>query len=180
VALVSISLTLIRQGSTGLTRVKTRTVPARRTFSPVDEWNTLPLKGKNAVDLTTCAPAWVVTTRLRTSPKAKARGRKARGGELCAHTFFLFGKFPPHIHCALVGVNGPVVVFLAGLHAAGLDIDGKWVSNATITNTSIVNTLCGATVAALAESMRNRNTYVNVHSVAHPGGEVRGQVESAD
>ncbi len=83
-----------------------------------------------------------------------------------------------HIHCAPVGVNGPIVVFLAGLHAAGLDIDGKWVSNATITDTSIVNTACGATVSALAASMRAGNTYVNVHSVAHPGGEIRGQVGS--
>jgi len=82
-----------------------------------------------------------------------------------------------HIHCAPAGVNGPIVVFLAGLHAAGLDIDGKWVSNATITDTSIVNPACGATVAALAVSMRAGNTYVNVHSVAHPGGVIRGQVE---
>src|SRR5262249_21680015 len=85
-----------------------------------------------------------------------------------------------HIHCAPAGTNGPVVVFLAGLHAAGLDVDGKWVSNATITDTSIVNPACGATVAALAASMRNGNTYVNVHSVAHPGGVIRGQVETAD
>jgi len=85
-----------------------------------------------------------------------------------------------HIHCAPSGVNGPVVVFLAGLHAAGLDVDGKWVSNATITNTSIVNPACGTTVAALAASMRNGNTYVNVHSVAHPAGVIRGQVETAD
>ncbi len=83
-----------------------------------------------------------------------------------------------HIHCAPVGVNGPIVVFLAGLHAAGLDIDGKWVSNATITDTSIVNTACGATVSALAASMRAGNTYVNVHSVANPGGVIRGQVGS--
>jgi len=82
-----------------------------------------------------------------------------------------------HIHCAPAGVNGPVVVFLAGLHAAGLDIDGKWVSNATIKDTSIVNPACGTTVAALADSMRAGNTYVNVHSVAHPGGVIRGQVE---
>ena len=73
-------------------------------------------------------------------------------------------------------MNGPIVVFLAGLHAASLDIDGKWVSNATITNTSIINTLCGATVSALAQSIRNGNTYVNVHSVAHPGGVIRGQL----
>jgi len=85
-----------------------------------------------------------------------------------------------HIHCAPVGVNGPIIIFLAGLHAAGLDIDGKWVSNATIKDTSIVNPSCGATVSAVAASMRAGNTYVNVHSVAHGGGEIRGQVESAE
>jgi len=84
-----------------------------------------------------------------------------------------------HFHCASAGVNGPVVVFLAGLHAAGLNVDGKWVSNATFTDTSIVNTACGATVAALVGSMRDGNVYVNVHTVAHPAGEVRGQVEAA-
>src|SRR5262245_172087 len=72
---------------------------------------------------------------------------------------------PSHIHCAPAGVNGPVVVFLAGLHAAGLDIDGKWVSSATITDSSITNPACGATVPALAVSMRAGNTYANVHSV---------------
>ena len=85
-----------------------------------------------------------------------------------------------HIHCAAAGVNGPVVVFLAGLHAAGLDIDGKWVGNATIKDSSIVNTSCGSTVAELAASMRSGNAYVNVHSVANPSGVVRGQVTVAD
>ena len=84
-----------------------------------------------------------------------------------------------HIHCGPAGVNGPIVVFLAGLHAAGLDVDGKWVGNATITDTSIVNTACGATVSALAASMRAGNTYANVHSVARPAGVVRGQIEPA-
>jgi len=85
-----------------------------------------------------------------------------------------------HIHCAPAGVNGPIVVFLAGLHAAGLDIDGKWVSNATIKDTSIVNTACGATVSELAMSMRSGNTYANVHSFDHLSGVVRGQIEPAD
>ncbi len=85
-----------------------------------------------------------------------------------------------HIHCAPAGVNGPIVIFLAGLHAAGLDIDGKWVSNATITNTSIVNAACGVTLSDIAAAMRSGNTYANVHSVAHPGGEVRGQIEPTD
>ena len=81
-----------------------------------------------------------------------------------------------HLHCAPAGVNGPVVVFLAGLHAAGLNVDGKWVSNATFTDSSIVNPACGATVAALVESMTVGMVYVNVHTVARPAGEVRGQV----
>jgi hypothetical protein len=85
-----------------------------------------------------------------------------------------------HIHCAPAGVNGPIVVFLAGLHAAGLNVDGKWVSNATITDTSITNPTCGATVDALADAMRAGSTYVNVHSTAHPGGVMRGQIEPAD
>src|SRR5918996_4288262 len=84
-----------------------------------------------------------------------------------------------HLHCAPIGVNGPVVVFLAGLHEAGLNVDGKWISNASFTDTSIVNLACGATVSALAASMRAGNVYVNVHTVAHPAGEVRGQVEPA-
>jgi hypothetical protein len=85
-----------------------------------------------------------------------------------------------HIHCGAAGVNGPVVVFLAGNHPGGLDVDGKWVSNATIKDSSIVNAACGATVAELAASIRSGNTYVNVHSVAHASGEVRGQIVAAD
>ena len=83
-----------------------------------------------------------------------------------------------HIHCAAVGANGPVVVFLAGFNQAGYDVDGKWVSNATIIDASIVDTTCGATVSALAESMRNGRAYANVHSVDHLAGVVRGQIEA--
>lgn len=79
-----------------------------------------------------------------------------------------------HIHCAPAGENGPVVVFLAGAHPGGLD--GKLEVKATLTGANIVNDACGETIAELVESMRAGNTYVNVHSAAHPGGEVRGQI----
>jgi len=85
-----------------------------------------------------------------------------------------------HLHCGAVGVNGPVVVFSAGLNAAGYDVDGKWISNATVTDTSIVNTACGKTLAELADSIRAGNVYANVHSVAFPGGVIRGQLVLAD
>lgn len=83
-----------------------------------------------------------------------------------------------HIHCAPAGANGPVVVFLAGLHAAGLNVDGKWVNNASFNDQSIVNATCGGTVRELARSMRTGQTYVNVHNVAFPAGVIRGQLET--
>lgn len=85
-----------------------------------------------------------------------------------------------HFHCAPAGANGPIIVFLAGFHAQGWDVDGKWVSNATITDSNIVNTACGTTLAAIFDQARHGNVYVNVHSVAHPGGVVRGQLAPAD
>jgi hypothetical protein len=81
-----------------------------------------------------------------------------------------------HFHCGPVGVNGPVIVFLAGFHAPGWDVDGKWVDNATVTDANVVNTACGATLAEIFEQARAGNVYVNVHTVAHPAGEARGQL----
>jgi len=62
-----------------------------------------------------------------------------------------------HLHCARAGVNGPVVVFLAGFHDKGWNVDGKWVSNASLTIANIINTTCGATVSELAAAMRAGN-----------------------
>jgi hypothetical protein len=85
-----------------------------------------------------------------------------------------------HFHCGPAGINGPVIVFLAGFHAPGWDVDGKWVSNATLTDANVVNASCGSTLAAIFEQARLGNVYVNVHSVAHPAGVARGQLLPAD
>ena len=87
----------------------------------------------------------------------------------------ILGAAGAHIHCAEEGVNGPVVVFLAGPVGGGFD--GKVEIEATLTDANIVNTACGATIAALVQSMMDGNTYVNAHSPAFPGGEIRGQIE---
>ncbi len=79
-----------------------------------------------------------------------------------------------HVHCAPPGVNGPVVAFLAGQVAGGFD--GRFTTSGTLTDANLVNTSCGATIAALAESMASGMTYVNVHSTAYPGGLIRGQL----
>lgn len=85
-----------------------------------------------------------------------------------------------HIHCGPAGTNGPVVIFLAGFHPAGWDVDGWWVSNATITDANVVDPACGATLADVAESIRAGNAYVNVHTDANAAGEVRGQIIADD
>jgi hypothetical protein len=80
-----------------------------------------------------------------------------------------------HIHCAPEGVDGPIVAFLAGSVNGGFD--GKVEIEATLTAANITNPVCGATIADLVQSMRDGNTYVNAHSTAHPGGEIRGQIK---
>lgn len=82
-----------------------------------------------------------------------------------------------HLHCAPAGVNGPVILFLAGSHERGWDVDGRWISNATLTNDNVVNPQCGATLADIFEQARIGNVYVNVHSVDHPAGVIRGQLK---
>ena len=83
-----------------------------------------------------------------------------------------------HIHCAPAGSNGPIVIFLAGFHDKGWDVDGDWIGDATATNANITNPACGSTLAQIAEAMAEGRTYANVHTIANPAGEVRGQIEA--
>ena len=91
-----------------------------------------------------------------------------------------------HIHCAPKGVNGPVVVFLAGFHNRGWDVDGSWVENTTVTDANVMppsSPACSHVInnlRDLVQAMRMGDTYVNVHTVANPGGEVRGQLKVVD
>jgi hypothetical protein len=84
-----------------------------------------------------------------------------------------------HFHCGRAGVNGPVIVFLAGFRAEGWDVNGKWTSNTTITDANVIDPTCGTTLAQIFQQAREGNVYVNVHSVAHPAGVARGQLEPA-
>jgi hypothetical protein len=88
-----------------------------------------------------------------------------------------------HIHCAPAGVNGPIVVFLAGFHARGWDLNGSWVENATFTDANVMppaaDSPCPAPIADLRDLLQaavDGHLYVNVHTVANPGGEIRGQL----
>lgn len=88
----------------------------------------------------------------------------------------ILGIAGAHLHCAPAGANGPVAAFLSGA-APPAGFDGRVQVRATLRDASVLPTDCGSTVADLVEAMLNGRVYVNVHSVANPGGEVRGQIE---
>lgn len=80
-----------------------------------------------------------------------------------------------HIHMAPAGVNGPVVAFLFGFVAGGVTTNGV-LAEGTITSADLIGPLAGQPLSTLVEAMNAGNTYANVHTVANPGGELRGQI----
>ncbi len=92
-----------------------------------------------------------------------------------------------HLHCAPAGVNGPIAVFLFPLGGSGpiepgIDVNGI-LSEGVLTNADILPIVddpnCGViinNIASLAFAAKNGLIYVNTHSDANPGGEVRGQL----
>lgn len=81
-----------------------------------------------------------------------------------------------HIHLGAPGENGPVVAFLFGFVEGGVTLDGL-LARGTITAADLVGPLAGEPLSALVEAIQSGNAYVNVHTVDHPGGEIRGPIE---
>lgn len=80
-----------------------------------------------------------------------------------------------HIHVGAPGTNGPVVAFLFGPVTAGvntIDVTG------TVRPENLVGPLAGNWDGFLAAVMAG-NTYVNAHTTAHPGGEIRAQIPAS-
>jgi hypothetical protein len=83
-----------------------------------------------------------------------------------------------HIHLGPAGENGPVVAFLFG-PSDGIDVGGEEViAHGMITAADLLGPLEGMTIADLAAEMQRGTAYVNVHTVANPAGEIRGQIET--
>jgi hypothetical protein len=74
-----------------------------------------------------------------------------------------------HIHIGAAGTNGPIIVPL--VLAAGVVAPGTF---------SVAGPLTSGTTTISGDSMRvlleNGNAYVNLHTAANPGGEIRGQL----
>lgn len=87
------------------------------------------------------------------------------------------GVAAAHIHCAEVGVNGPVGVTLFAGPLTGA-VNGTLVEG-LITAPNTENGCGWLDLAEVVTAMRSGATYVNVHTIPPgvPSGEVRGQVK---
>ena len=85
------------------------------------------------------------------------------------------GVTQAHIHLGAPGTNGGVVAFLFGFDAEGVSGNGN-LATGKITDDDLVGALSGMTIADLIVQIEAGNAYVNVHTIANPGGEIRGQV----
>ncbi|WP_342761784.1 CHRD domain-containing protein [Bacillus sp. BR3(2024)] len=80
-----------------------------------------------------------------------------------------------HLHLGAKGANGPVVAFLFGPITNPVSIECATFTG-MITQEDLVGPLAGQTLDALVNEIIDGNIYINVHTVQHPNGEIRGQL----
>lgn len=85
-----------------------------------------------------------------------------------------------HIHLGPPGCNCPVVVWLYPDAPPPQLIPGRSqgvLATGVITADDLVGDLAGQSLDDLVAAIQAGNTYVNVHTSANPGGEIRGQID---
>jgi hypothetical protein len=85
-----------------------------------------------------------------------------------------------HIHIAAAGTEGPIAVWLYPSHPPAQVKKGKFtgvLATGTITASRLQGPLKGKTISDLVQEIKSGDAYVNVHTTAHPAGEIRGQIE---
>lgn len=84
-----------------------------------------------------------------------------------------------HIHVGAADANGGVVAFLYPSAPPAQLIEGRFsgvLAEGVITAADLRGSLAGMSMDDLVAQMVAGNTYVNVHTLANPGGEIRGQI----
>ena len=79
-----------------------------------------------------------------------------------------------HVHCAPPGVDGPVGITL--FSGGPVSIESGVLAEGTVTAPDPGNACGWDDLSDAAEAMRSGNAYDNVHTLAHPGGEIRGNI----
>jgi hypothetical protein len=80
-----------------------------------------------------------------------------------------------HIHLGQMGVEGPPVVNLFTGPAKEGNFSGV-LAEGDFTAADLIGPLAGKTLEDLGKAGHGRMLYVNVHTKAHPAGEIRGQI----
>lgn len=114
----------------------------------------------------------------QTSASGKATFKLADNGDAIDYTVKTSGISDPtaaHIHLGAPGTNGPVVVSLYPVPDSKAE-SGHVLAKGTITAASLVGPLEGKTIDDLLDDIKAGNAYVNVHTKAHPDGEIRGWI----
>jgi glucose/arabinose dehydrogenase len=86
-----------------------------------------------------------------------------------------------HIHLGAHGQNGPVVAFLFQ-SATGTNFErGDLIAHGILGDTNVIaRPGFTNTIDELVARLRQGRAYANLHTVAHPGGEIRGQIRVTD
>src|SRR5262249_45507841 len=130
-----------------------------------------------------------VTTSTSTGGEAKLTVSGAAGAYSIAYSITVNGLNSPqqaHIHTGAATATGPVRVWLCGAASlappagspdcagsAGNVVTGSLVSGTV--NTTVAG---GISMDSVVSLMRSGGAYVNVHTTANAGGEIRGQITS--
>ncbi|MFQ5555181.1 MAG: CHRD domain-containing protein, partial [Acidimicrobiia bacterium] len=88
----------------------------------------------------------------------------------------LVGVTQAHIHIGAADANGPVAAFLFGFADPAVDSDGL-LSEGTLMEADLTGAV--ASMTDLVSKLRSGDAYVNIHTVANPPGELRGQIRAA-
>ncbi|HWS01721.1 MAG TPA: CHRD domain-containing protein [Prolixibacteraceae bacterium] len=85
-----------------------------------------------------------------------------------------------HIHLAPEGSNGNIVVWLYPSAPPAVLIPGTTngiLAEGVITKANLMRDMAGKTILDLVEEFKKGNAYVNIHTLAYGGGEIRGQIK---
>jgi len=132
-----------------------------------------------AIALPSSATVWVLTATLTGSQEVPPVSTTAYGQAIMSYDdvskLFNLAVYEvgipqsdivaAHIHVGAPGVNGPVIYNLGG--------GASWSGSGVIFARFITG---GLFPAAYEADLLAGNTYINIHTPAHPGGEIRGQL----